>query len=655
MVPEVDIPGDLRLAGFSGRVPGEPGRIWVRAIRPEKPYFYSNNDRPKNEDVIISLRLLDLQGEELWREEGRCPQSPWREVILPWQKLSAGSYDLEAILIYDELPMARMSKPITILASEQRAEVISAPALGEGDAGNCEDLVESLCGSKYLRELPPREALRIPVTAAQKEGLLAFYGTFRVPTGIFQAGINDDLVPQEIHDPELLAQEVFLGFGRMGDLLTIQAGEQPLAILRVRHELLTAADEALAGHDTPKNRDRRVVVNNDGFSEGFFEPDWNPKQLAEQILRFRGRGVTQVDMCSLVSDTASYPSAWVDFYGEDPDLEWPGEGYRGARRHYEWLATETEGLFPQVVKAGRSIGLTVGGSLRMNVSYGHHPFGRVMNGKLWFDRPDLRLKRSPEEEDDNENSLSFAYPETRARRIGVLREMAEFGCQEVNLDFCRYPRVMGYDGPLLEEFSRRHGTDGSAVEIDDPRWICIRQEVMTGFLRDLRQTLGEVRPDSADKVRISIRLPATNYEGFGFDPAVWAAEGLVDVLIPAFPGHDRWCDVAPWVAMTRNTPTQILAGIEYFRHQTSESELTDAEMAQGIEPGRRLANFREDFLRRAAEAYAKGADGMYVFNVWDNSALLAGLEDAAYVRHWSRFLDRQNLDTEVHPSRLVTG
>lgn len=647
--PEVDIPGDLRLAGFCGTVPGEPGRLWVRTILPDKPYYYSNNDSPKDTPAFLRFSLQDFEGREIWRKEAPCPNVPWQEISLPRDLLTTGTCELEAVLIYDDLPMARVTRTLVLHAPEGNSRFFFAESMeGWGD-GICQKLSDAICGTSRTCLLPAGGTMQIPVVG---DGLVAVYGLLQIPTGTFRVEIGENVVSHQIEDFEFVAREVFFGFGKEGQMLRLRTENGSLGLIRIRMEPLDKDDEALAGWHTPKTRDRRVVVNNDGYSEGFFEPlDWNPKQLAEQILRFQGSGVSQVDLCSLVSDTANYPSDWVDFHGMDPAIKWPREGDRSAHLHYRWLAENTKGLFPVVLEAGRTIDLTVGGSLRMNVSYGHHPFGRVMNGKFWFDYPSCRIKRFPNEIDDNENSLSFAYPEVRARRVGVLRELAEFGCLEVNLDFCRYPRIMGYDEPLLEIFFQRHGSDGREVEIDDPHWIRIRQEVMTDFLRDIRQSLNEVKGDDGEKVRISIRLPATKFESFGFDPAAWIAEDLVDTLIPAFPGHDRWCDVTPWVDMTRNAPVQVLAGIEYFRHQTSESELTDEEVARGVVPGRRIANTREDFLRRGAEAYAKGADGMYVFNVWDNPELLEGLQDASFVRHWHRFRDLEQWDAEVRPSR----
>lgn len=60
---------------------------------------------------------------------------------------------------------------------------------------------------------------------------------------------------------------------------------------------------------------------------------------------------------------------------------------------------------------------------------------------------------------------------------------------------------------------------------------------------------------------------------------------------------------------------------------------------------------RADYLRRAAEAYAAGAQGFYMFNAWGKQHvhLTHGISDSKFVANWRRYLDPENLGSEAAP------
>jgi len=398
----------------------------------------------------------------------------------------------------------------------------------------------------------------------------------------------------------------------------------------------------------PGNGGKPLVVNNDGGSEGFWSPSWDPNQLPEMAERYQGTDVSQFEFSTNLGEMTNYRSRYVDFYGEGVE-EWPTRGYEAQRRHFLYLDQHEPRLFPWLAERSREIGLVFWGSQRMNADYGGHPeYSELFHSRFQKEHPEMRVLHSPRHTTPS-FYLSYAHAAVRERRIGVLRELVEFGCEGVNLDFCRYPNVLGYEAPMPELFRQAHGGDGAEVAFDDPRWVSVRQQVMNGFMREVRAAMNAEGRKRGRPVLVSVRLPATRYETFGFDPQTWVREGLVDALIPAFPGPERWFDIKPWVAMVRGTKVQVWPGTEFYFHEIASAELTDKDVARGLKPGAQFWLKRSDYLRRAAEAYAVEAHGFYMFNAWAkrSAALVRGISDPTFVTHWRRYLDPENLSSEI--------
>lgn len=641
--PGTLVPGEMKLAGPLMAASGSPVETWLWAVRPKPPYFHSAVRAREPAPAELTVGLFDAEGGELARVQPRFRAGKWRKIQLAEDGLPPGEYEIAALMTYDGVPFNRVTKRLIVVDPDEPSGRTILDAASLADALNLEVAADS-SGRKAVR-VPKDREIKLPVPGAGER--VAVHGLFQIPAPGLSAAIDGK--PRDLpalRDREYAVREQFLGYARAGtDTLALKSGEDDFRLLHLRFEPVPgnpAADPKKRG-----NAGKQIFVNNDGFSEGFFDPEWDPRELPEQVDRYQNTDVSVFEWTSLVSDVANYRSAHADFYGEGFQGEWPGRNYRAAHEHYVFLQQHDPPMFPWLVQRGEAIGVPVWGSLRMSTGYGAHPFGRVFNGKFWFENPAMRLKRTPDEADDNDNFLSYAYAPVRESRLGVLREMVGFGCEGVNLDFCRYPEVMGYDQPLLERFEATHGESGAAYTFDHPKWISVRQEFFNEFMRGVRKAMNEAGEERGAPVRISARLPATHYATFGFDPETWVREGLVDVLIPAFPGNDRWADPEPWLEMVRGTDVLVLPGIEYHIFETSQSELTDEEIERGVEPGYQFKQTRENYLRRAADAYAAGAHGMYLFNNWKRPEMWRGVSDAEFVESWRRDQDPENLHSEL--------
>jgi len=656
-------PGEMKLAGPRTIAVGEPFRCWLRAVPPAVLSTYDGVYRKPDLRPELIVELQDARGKVLATKRPPFSQATllkgghpayydvfWQALPLAATGLPPGEYGVVATMMTEgRIPFNRVEKRLRVLSAAEMKQAPSQELTPQALAAAAGLAVMGIEGAPLGA---PGEAVLLPAgkslqVALPGRGRVAIYGLSLVPSPEFTATVGGTTrqVPA-VKDTGYLLRERFLGVGQGGaDKLQIEAKSGPLRLAGVRVEPL---DQKVSLAPRPGNGGKALVVNNDGGSEGFYSPSWDPNQLPEVVERYQGSDVSQFEFSTNLGEMANYRSRYVDFYGERVK-EWPTKGYEAQRRHYLYLDQHEPRLFPWLARRSREIGLVFWGSQRMNADYGGHPeYSELFHSRFQKEHPEMRVLHSPRQATPS-FYLSYAHAAVRERRIGVLRELVEFGCEGVNLDFCRYPNVLGYEAPMPELFRQAHGADGTEVPFDDPRWIKVRQRVMNGFMREVRAAMTAEGRKRDRPVRISVRLPATKYETFGFDPQTWVREGLVDTLIPAFPGPERWFDIEPWIAMAKGAEVEIWPGAEFYFHETASAELTDKDVARGIKPGAQFWLKRSDYLRRAAEAYAAGAQGFYMFNAWDKRhvALVRGISDPVFVAHWRRHLDPENLTSEI--------
>ena len=452
-----------------------------------------------------------------------------------------------------------------------------------------------------------------------------------------------------VGDERDVSQEFFAGHFAADDKgpLVITA-DDAVRITHVRIRPLDPGEAALLSHQNDPTANRRVIYNNDGFS-GFGEKDWQPSDLYKQIDRFRDSDALRLDVQTVSAGRVQYPSAYAEFFGENT-AGFQRQFEVNAAANYRKLEAAGMSLYPALVKRGAEIGLPVWGSIRVSATYGTGAWGATFNGRLWREHPEFRIRQKNGQPIEGRAQMSFACEKVREEQLGQLVDLARLGCAGVTVDFLM-PPVLGYDEPLLEEFQRRHGEDPRRLPDNDPRWIDLRCEVITGFLRDLRNRLNALGQKESRPIGVTVRVPAVGCRMLGFDPEVWIREKLVDELVPGFPDSEKWYDAEPWVKMASGSGVKIFGNIEFFIHETSRAELTDAEVAAGMKEGIQTVYTRDHYLRRAAELYRAGVDGLYLYNNFMHDAprnpSLNFLGDKTWVKRWSDFEDPWRLPSEI--------
>lgn len=286
-------------------------------------------------------------------------------------------------------------------------------------------------------------------------------------------------------------------------------------------------------------------------------PDWlhhsrhrigHGRQSVRHILdRCKGAGIQRLYWRCFDGGRALYASQLMDeeWVGYDADNyhAWrsPGQDLDSYLRQYQGFDSLEE-----AVEYGHEIGLEVHAWLSINED--DHAWGLI--SRFSREHPQFRwVKRSGL---PYNSQLSFAFPEVREYKLGLLREILSYDIDGVFFDWIRTGDVRnepqatpdgtadyGYEEPLTEGFQAAHGRDPRKIRNDDPEWVAYRATPQTLFVRAARDLIKA----KSDSLSISMMghhpwgyRGATphingNLNGMLLDVAAWAREGLIDEVV----------------------------------------------------------------------------------------------------------------------------
>ena len=146
---------------------------------------------------------------------------------------------------------------------------------------------------------------------------------------------------------------------------------------------------------------------------------------------------------------------------------------------------------------------------------------------------------------------------------------------------------------------------------NDPRWLAMQAEVMTGFVRSVRQVLDEESKRQGRKMTLTAAFDYSGYQGQALDIQRWVKDGLVDQIIPGVHGYggSRF-SVTKFAQMVKGTDCQLFVRLEH----TIQGHDPTPESERGEEKIHREHVTLNSYRRRALELYGEGAEGLYLFN-----------------------------------------
>jgi uncharacterized lipoprotein YddW (UPF0748 family) len=153
------------------------------------------------------------------------------------------------------------------------------------------------------------------------------------------------------------------------------------------------------------------------------------------------------------------------------------------------------------------------------------------------------------------SQLSFAFPEVRKYKLGLLKELLQnYKIDGLFLDWIRTGDIRdnpqtdaegvadnGYEEPLIKQFKKKFGIDPHEVPNGDERWVRLRAEPQTEFMREVKKLVRSQKR----KIPVCAMVGHPwhyrglqnkidgNLRGLLLDVTAWAREGLMDSVVAA--------------------------------------------------------------------------------------------------------------------------
>lgn len=343
---------------------------------------------------------------------------------------------------------------------------------------------------------------------------------------------------------------------------------------RLTAETLPAARREAAG------RKRRVIMNNDGNDSREAPTKDRAGFLQSRSLPLVGSQVDAIFYCTGIWGTFTHKSANAELrVGSD-------QGYQ------EWAAHLADDGGPDalgtIVDFGHQHGMEVFWSLRMNDT---HDSGDPTMMSAWKKANPECLAGSWDERSKYRgggrrwSAVNYAHAMVRDRTVGWFDEVAaNYDVDGVELDFFRHP--VFFASTLRGE----HATPDEC-------------EAMNSVIRRIRDGIDKHALRRGRPLLLAIRVPdsAGYCRALGLDVEQWLKEGLVDLMIVS--GYFR---LNPWqtsVDLGHKYGVKVYGGL-------SESRLRDNQ-------ARAVRASPEGYRARAMNVWHAGADGVYVFNLFN--------------------------------------
>ncbi len=345
-----------------------------------------------------------------------------------------------------------------------------------------------------------------------------------------------------------------------------------------------------------------IIMNHDGnsFQSSVAQIDnYTYEDVVETVKQFEGTHVTDY-FINVNGNTAVFPSpSWTDYfdlydryYGTEEwdnmlDANASAGTLLGANYLYNELYADYIGIWHEVL---RDVGINPWLSFRMNDV--HHMESVVQNpGKLSF------------------NLSDFFYNHPEYRRV---QHHSYAGYMDYAADYT-YPEVRQHYLNLFNDALNRYDTYG--IELDFQREMYLFHiggeynglSILNQFMRDIDDLVAIYEEKYGHEIKIAVRVgsdPLTCAD-FGLDVPTWAAEGIVDMVIPAsrWESSDNDIPIQLWCSILHPYGVEVVLSIETAHNHTWPGSGDGGHTIETI-------------AGLASSAFSQGADKVYLYNYY---------------------------------------
>ena len=206
--------------------------------------------------------------------------------------------------------------------------------------------------------------------------------------------------------------------------------------------------------------------------------------------------------------------------------------------------------------AAKALGVKLSARLSMNCHY-HRTYENALTSDFVLQNAHMHDKRRDGSVDYHR--MCYGYPEVRAERLRIFRELVEIGADHLFVDCRRYMPMTQWGDPLVESFQKKHGVDPRTLKTSDrrwPLWLRHRAAFFTQVLSDLRKMLKDMgREDVTVTIRVNAESLAKNLE-HGAEVDRFVRERLVDRIVLG--EKDSRPVVQEYLDLARGTGVKVL-------------------------------------------------------------------------------------------------
>ncbi|WP_425400046.1 hypothetical protein [Aeoliella sp.] len=347
-------------------------------------------------------------------------------------------------------------------------------------------------------------------------------------------------------------------------------------------------EELRAARELAKNRERKLIYNNDGGDVLYGE-----QHTPQGLLDVRTSGVAGTQLDSIFYTTRSSGFGLFTHNTQVGEV-FTSTGGRYSNNMTQDLIDQGTDVLEVMSNFARTNDIEIFWSMRMNDTHdASGESGLYAFPQLKVDHPEwLMGTKSNPPAHGAWSAIDYGVEEVRDLALAYVEEVCQnYDIDGVELDFFRHPF-----------FFRSHTSGGTATQAD--------RDQMTQLMRDIRTMTEQVGMQRGRPFLVSVRVPDSL--GFssdvGLDVAEWLQEDLVDMM--TFSGYFRAEEWSTSVALGQQHDVPVYAGLSESRMSGSAGAVRDSLDA---------------YMARASGAWQEGVDGIYMFNYTDDHSELWNL------------------------------
>ncbi len=344
---------------------------------------------------------------------------------------------------------------------------------------------------------------------------------------------------------------------------------------------------------------------------------WGPEGVHHMLDTCKACGWSRVHWRALDGGRSTYPSKVLrPSFKVDPDSTWNPQSEEDKKLYKRFFGNVSEerrkqiladqqrydygsyDTFAEAVRYSHKIGLKIDAWVSINED--DHGWGIISDFAkqhpqfVWVRRNGAKYH----------SQMSFAFSEVRAYKLAIIDELLKnYDIDGLFLDWIRTGDIRdnpqtdaqgtadnGYEKPNIDAFKSKYGVDPHDVPNNDDRWVRLRTEPQTVFMRSVRDRVNKHHSRLPISVMVGhpwhyrgLQDPIDgSLRGLLLDVATWANEGLMDAAIAA--GYYRAGGNASKAYDALKNETQNKVDVWYYAWvpQTPEEFNREFDVASGL-------------------------------------------------------------------------